>query len=107
MKRWHWIGILILVLTVTVLSGCKPKAEEVAEIPAVEKTIPQSMEYLTITARCEADTNTSDLICLLPDGDQTFVGNLISNQAARGWVLSSIAQGEVDIFVFQRPFSNK
>lgn len=105
MKRWHWIGILVLILAVTVVSGCKPKVKDVAEIPAVEKTVPQSMEYLTITARCEADANSSDMVCLMSDGDQTYVGNLIDVQAAKGWELNTFAQGEVDVFVFERPFS--
>ncbi len=105
MKRWHWIGLLVLILAVTALSGCKPKAEEVGEIPAIEKLVPQSVEYLTITARCAGDANTVELVCMLPDGDQTFVSNLIDGQAANGWQLDTIARGDVDVFVFQRPYS--
>lgn len=105
MKRWHLIGILVLILAVTATSGCKPKVKNVGEIPAVEKTVPRSVEYLTITARCAADANTIDMICLLSDGDQTFVGNLIDNQAAKGWKLNTLSQGDVDVFVFERPFS--
>ncbi len=105
MKRSYWIGLLVLILAVTAISGCKPKAKDAGEIPAIEKIVPQTVEYLTITARCGWDQSTSDLVCMLQDGHQTYIGDLITNQAMHGWELNTIAHGEADVFIFQRPYS--
>ena len=112
------IVLVITLLMLVMLSACKASpTEEVLEksaetlVPAVAATPAPAWDYTWISARCVFDGGTNKIVCIkLSDGDNTYLGTLITTKLKQGWELDEVLHtsdpgGMIQTFIFRKPFA--
>ena len=95
MKKW--MILLVLVVVLILLAGCKVK-EEVIEAPidTVEEIVDYGgWEYMSVVSECEIDHDSSELICLDEENsDYQQIDSFLDSYGSEGWELVDLISGE-------------
>ena len=106
MKKTVFVIALLLLLTLT---ACKVSSTEEVVQKSVETPIPE-WDYTWISARCVYDGGSSEVVCVnLSDGDNTYLGTLVTSMLQKGWELDEILHtsdpgGMIQTFIFRQPY---
>ena len=106
MKKIVFVIALLLLLTLT---ACKASPTEEGIQKSVEIPAPE-WNYSWISARCVYDGGSSEVVCVnLADGDNTYLGTLVTSMLQKGWELDEIVHtsdpgGMIQTFIFRQPY---
>ena len=82
--------ILMLILAIALVTGCKVKEETDAEISALVEPRGDydQWEYAAFLGNCEIDNSTSQLICLdIDKNEYSRIDNMLNKYGDEGWEL--------------------
>jgi len=103
------IIIVIAVVLFFTLTACKVSSTDEVAQKSVETPVPD-WNYTWVSARCVYDGGSEEVVCVkLSDGDNTYLGTLVTSMLQKGWELDDILHtsdpgGMIQTFIFRQPY---